>query len=149
MLKLTEKELWMQRQQDIETIKRSGATLVFTLNTRRFLNKSILSDLVLEFERRLNKKLFGKAWRYKNKKLGWFHKLEFQSNNSHSHSVCTVNYGITETEVKSVARHIWVPLNKKMGNENAQLWINAITKLNAEAVAVYVTKGDVTLLSSA
>ena len=149
MLKLTEKELWMQRQQDIETIKRSGATLVFTLNTRRFLNNPILSDLVLEFERRLNKKLFGKAWRIKNKKLRWLHRLEFQSNNSHSHSVCTVNYDITKTEVKRAARRIWVPLNKKMGNENAQLWINAITKLNAEAVAVYVTKGDVTLSASA
>jgi hypothetical protein len=149
MLKLTRKEEWLQKQQDIEAIKCSGATLVFTLNTRRFLNKSILSDLVLEFERRLNKKLFGKAWRYKNKKLGWWHRLEFQSNNSHSHSVCTVNYDITKTEVKRAARRIWVPLNKKMGNENAQLWINAITKLNDEAVAVYVTKGDVTLSASA
>ena len=149
MLKLTRKEEWLQKQQDIEAIKLSGATLVFTLNTRRFLNKFILSDLVLEFERRLNKKLFGKAWRYKNKKLGWWHKLEFQSNNSHSHSVCNVNYGITETEVKRAARQIWVPLNKKMGNKNAQVWINAITKLNDEAVAVYVTKGDVNLLASA
>ena len=149
MLKLTRKEEWLQKQQDIEAIKLSGATLVFTLNTRRFLNKFILSDLVLEFERRLNKKLFGKAWRYKNKRLGWWHELEFKPNNSHSHSVCTVNYGITETEVKRAARQIWVPLNRKMGNKNAQVWINAITKLNDEAVAVYVTKGDVTLSASA
>jgi len=112
--------------------------LAMTLNTREQLSRDCLQKRVHELERRLNKKIFGRNWRQKKKKINWIHNYEHSSGNSHSHSVCSFE-GVEAVVVKRHARQIWANLNK--GKSQAQLWADTIT--NPNATAIYVTKdGD-------
>jgi hypothetical protein len=112
--------------------------LAITLNTREQLSRSCLQKRVHEFERRLNKKIFGKNWRQRKKRINWIHNYEHTSGNSHSHSVCMLE-GVEAKAVKRHARQVWANLNK--GKSQAQLWADTIT--NPNATAIYITKdGD-------
>lgn len=147
------KQDWLQRQEDINTIVACEFDYVFTFNTRQSLTFRQIRYRVREFEKRLNRQLFGKQWHQTGKQLGWIHNYEHSSGNTHSHSVVKLSDGVCATAMKRQARRIWKAVNK--GKSQAQLWIDTIndkTRLdkngfeidNRTAVAVYVLKGGYT-----
>lgn len=134
------KQEWVQRQEDIQVIADYGFDYAVTFNTRKLIPQTHLREMVLEFERRLNRKLFGTNWRKTGTRLQWVHNYEHTSGNSHAHSVCKLCEGVDATKFKRQARHIWGKLTT--GNNEAQLWIDKIK--NQTAVAAYVLKGGST-----
>ena len=130
------KQEWVQRQEDIQVIADYGFDYAVTFNTRKLIPQTHLREMVLEFERRLNRKLFGTNWRKTGTRLQWVHNYEHTSGNSHAHSVCKLCEGVDATKFKGQARHIWEKLTT--GNNEAQLWIDKIK--NQTAVAAYVLK---------
>ena len=123
-----------------EIIKNIAFDYAVTFNTRTFMPKQTLEKYFLdEFERRLNKKLYGYKWRTKGNKIHWLHNVEHESNNTHSHSVCKIN-NIRHQKFKKQAFRIWHKLNFQSGNFNAQLYINNFDK--PAAIANYITKDN-------
>ena len=122
-------------------IKNIKFDYVVTLNTRELIHYPTFKNfLVYEFERQLNKKLYGKDWRTKGTKIHWIHNYETKSNNTHSHSVCKLNGYIDVKKFKKQARHIWAKLNRSFGNLNSSLYIDTFSK--PSAVAHYITKDN-------
>ena len=123
-----------------EIIKNIAFDYVITFNTRSFMHHlTFKNSLLYEFEKRLNKKLYGYKWRTKGNKIHWVHNIEHESNNTHSHSVCKIN-NIRHQKFKKQAYRIWHKLNFKLGNLNAQLYIDNFDK--PTAVANYITKDN-------
>ena len=127
--------------EDRKIIKNTAFDYAVTFNTRTFMPKQTLEKYFLdEFERRLNKKLYGYKWRTKGSKIDWLHYVEHESNNTHSHSVCKISNNIRHQKFKKQAYRIWHKLNFKLGNLNAQLYIDNFDK--PTAVANYITKDN-------
>lgn len=133
------------RFENREIIKNIAFDYAVTFNTRTFMPCFTLKNYFLdEFERRLNKKLYGYKWRMKGNKIHWIHNIEHESNNTHSHSVCKIN-NIRHQKFKKQAYRIWHKLNFQLGNFNAQLYIDNFNK--PTAIANYITKDNDTYFS--
>ena len=139
------KEQWEQHQENIQVLAGYKFDYVVTLNTRKLMSRSVLEKKVDEFERRLNRQLFGTNWRQTGKRLTWQHNFEFASGNSHSHSLCKLCEGVDGATFKGKIRHIWKKINK--GRSKAQLYVDKIG--NHQKVAAYVTKDGNTDLAYA
>ena len=128
------------RFENREIIKNIVFDYAVTFNTRTFMPGITLKNYFLdEFERRLNKNLYGYKWRVKGNKIHWIHNIEHESNNTHSHSICKIN-NISDQKFKKQAYRIWHKLNFQLGNFNAQLYIDNFNK--PTAIANYITKDN-------
>ena len=52
-------EQWQQLQDNINDFLQSGAGYIVTLNTRETLRHTDLAEIILKFERQLNRKIYG------------------------------------------------------------------------------------------
>ena len=136
MIKKINTEIENMKYENRQIIKNTKFDYVITLNIRNYMPLPSFKKLVYEFQRRLNKKLFGKNWRKICKEIIWLHNYELKSNNTHTHSVCNLNEYDDVTNFKRQARHIWAKLNNQ--NPNKQIYIDKFTK--SGAVANYITK---------
>ena len=152
-------EQWQQLQDNINDFLQSGAGYIVTLNTRETLRHTDLAEIILKFERQLNRKIYGTKWRTKGTQLGWGHNLEHKNGNSHSHSILAINDDVSATDVKRHSRHIWKKLNRFYKNTQAQIYIKEIegckphcnhtTDCNRKAAIVYALKGGAPLSAKA
>ena len=98
---------WQQLQDNINDFLQSSAGYIVTLNTRKTLRQADLAEIILNFERPLNRKIYGTKWQTKGTPLGWVHNLEHKNRKSHSHRILAINADVCATDVKRHSRHIW------------------------------------------
>lgn len=105
------KQEWLDRQTNIFLIEAKNPTHVITLNTHEIDAYQATVATIMEFERRLNRALFGRNWRKDNNKLDWVHNYERERSNAHSHSFVRIDKEM-EKRFKSHVRRIWNGLTK-------------------------------------
>lgn len=133
-------EKWLDRQQDIAAINSLEPTHAVTFNTYLMLTCGKTLQLVREFERRMNRQIYGTQSKQKTHRLNWIHNFELKSGNAHMHSV--VKLSDSEAIIFNThARHIWHKVVKQgtQGTQGtkAKLWLDDYSA----GVAVYITKG--------
>lgn len=128
------KREWQERQANIVLIEGLEPTHVITLNTHTTNLYRVTVATVMEFERRLNRVLFGRNWRKHGKALKWVHNYETEKRNAHTHSFVRVDEGM-EKQVKTNARKIWYALTNERDTKR-RIWIDTYDK----GAAVYSTK---------
>jgi hypothetical protein len=127
---------WEDRKKYVDTINNIRAKYAVTFNLNRLVARGEAEKTVLEFEKRLNRNLFGHKHRQHEDRIIWCHFYEVESGNSHFHSVPIVlpKY---EAEFEKQAKHIWAKLvntetskgQLDFGNKEFDLkWASYMTK---------------------
>lgn len=139
------KQEWQDRQTNIALINSLQATHAVTFNTYQMLTYGKTLHMVHEFERRMNRQIFGTQSKQKTHRLTWIHNYELKSGNAHTHSV--VKLGASEAKTfEKHARHIWHKIVKQgTQGTKAKLWIDDYKA----SVAVYNTKDGALVATTA
>ena len=123
-----------ERRYYIDMVEGIKPDLVITFNTNRMLHRTVAINLVLEFERRINSRLFGKSARNHPCKLLLLHFYEYKSGNSHIHSALLISPGMQQ-RFNNHAPRIWAKLSNRYGKKG-HLYIDSYN----ERVSTYITK---------
>ena len=126
----------------VEALEAFGWDYVFTFNTYQFVSEDNMALLLIEFEKRLNKRLFGRGT---NLTLQWVHFYEYDSGNAHAHSLVDVSSsGADKTKFKRHCRHIWAELTTLWLTEKTHtkptIYIDTGTRNSKAATANYISK---------
>ena len=145
MIYKTDKEKWQDRQSNIALINSLQPTHAVTFNTYLMLTYNETLKLVHEFERRMNRQIYGTQSKQKTHRLNWIHNFELKSGNAHMHSVVQLSASQADDFHKH-ARHIWYQIIRTgTQGTKAQLWIDDYSA----GVAVYITKDGAMVATTA
>ena len=160
-------EKWQDRQMDIALIIASKPTYAYTFSTYRSLSRDVMGRLLGIYEERMNTFLAREKPTELMAPLKWIHAYEYESGNSHSHSVVNVPRRYRNRFV-GYSVELWLNIlseytgtlqkqihttkvKNKPSRRHKKLWIDSLYKKHyryTTATATYMTKTGQLMLST-